>query len=198
MTAAATREVRTFSDLDTLSSAAADEIVAIARASVAARGRFTMALAGGKSVVCCDTADSPWLAVRPSVRLGGIRAIVCVPLAMQDGSTGVIYVDSRQPGPPVTELDLELVESVAGQAATAIEDAINGSNKDWKKKNIVLIGYSFGADVSPFMLTHFSPALNNKINHLVLLSPSEKTDFEIHVMQMFGWGKNEGESVPAE
>jgi GAF domain-containing protein len=81
------------------------------------------ALSGGRSVVCCDTADSPWLAVRPSVRLGGIRAIVCVPLAMQEGASGVIYVDSRQPGPPVTELDLELIESVAGQAATAIEAA---------------------------------------------------------------------------
>jgi 6-phosphogluconolactonase len=43
------RDVRTFSDLDALSSAAADEIVAIARASVAARGRFTMALAGGNT-----------------------------------------------------------------------------------------------------------------------------------------------------
>src|SRR3954468_6994553 len=43
------------------------------------------------------------------------------------------------------------------EVATAIEEAINGSNKEWKKKNIVLIGYSFGADVSPFMLTHFSP-----------------------------------------
>src|SRR5436190_13946887 len=41
------------------------------------------------------------------------------------------------------------------EAATAIEEVLNGSNKEWKKKNIVLIGYSFGADVSPFMLTHF-------------------------------------------
>jgi len=84
------------------------------------------------------------------------------------------------------------------EAATAIEQAINESNKEWKKKNIVLIGYSFGADVSPFMLTHFSAALSNKINHLILLSPSAKTDFEIHVLQMFGWGKDDGESVPAE
>jgi len=84
------------------------------------------------------------------------------------------------------------------EAASAIEDAINGSNKEWKKRNIVLVGYSFGADVSPFMLTHFSTALNNKVNHLVLLSPSSKTDFEIHVLQMFDWGKDEGESVPAE
>jgi type IV secretory pathway VirJ component len=84
------------------------------------------------------------------------------------------------------------------EVATAIEEAINGSNKEWKKKNIVLIGYSFGADVSPFMLTHFSPALSTKISHLVLLSPSARTDFEIHVLQMLGWGKDAGESVPAE
>lgn len=80
-------------------------------------------LAERRSVVCCDTGDAPWLAVRPSVRLGGIRAIVCVPLTMQDGSTGVIYVDSRTPGPAVTELDLELVETLAAQASTAIEAA---------------------------------------------------------------------------
>jgi 6-phosphogluconolactonase len=49
VTSIVSRDVRTFSDLDTLSSAAADEIVAIARASVAARGRFTMALAGGNT-----------------------------------------------------------------------------------------------------------------------------------------------------
>ena len=84
------------------------------------------------------------------------------------------------------------------EAATAIEEVLNGSNKEWKKKNIVLIGYSFGADVSPFMLTHFSAALSNRINHLILLSPSAKTDFEIHVLRMLGWGKDAGESVPAE
>ena len=49
MTSTASRDVRAFPDLDTLSSAAAEEIVAIARASVAARGRFTMALAGGNT-----------------------------------------------------------------------------------------------------------------------------------------------------
>ncbi|HEY6940203.1 FHA domain-containing protein [Dokdonella sp.] len=81
------------------------------------------ALASRKSVVCCDTSDSPWLAQRPSVRLGGIRAVICTPLLMQDGSRGAIYADSRAPGPPVTELDLELVENVAGAAATALEAA---------------------------------------------------------------------------
>lgn len=41
------RELQTFADRESLSDAAAAEIVAIAQASVAARGRFTIALAGG-------------------------------------------------------------------------------------------------------------------------------------------------------
>src|SRR5882724_9576751 len=84
------------------------------------------------------------------------------------------------------------------EAANAIEAAINQYNRQWKRKNVVLIGYSFGADVAPFMLTHFSAALSGTINHLVLLSPSSKTDFEIHILQMLGWGKDSGESVAAE
>lgn len=81
------------------------------------------ALSTGRTVVCCDTVESPWLGMRPSVRLGGIRAVVCVPLNISGGSRGVIYLDSRTPGPPVTELDLEMVETVAAQAVTALEAA---------------------------------------------------------------------------
>jgi len=78
------------------------------------------ALSRREAVVCCDTNDSPWLGLRPSVRLGGIRAVVCVPLQISDGARGVIYVDSRKPGPPVTELDIELIQSVAQHASAAI------------------------------------------------------------------------------
>jgi len=49
MTGTSLREVRTFRDLQALSEAAAQEIVAIARASIAARGRFTVALSGGNT-----------------------------------------------------------------------------------------------------------------------------------------------------
>jgi GAF domain-containing protein len=81
------------------------------------------ALSTGTSVVCCDTNESPWLGLRPSVRLGGIRALMCVPLDLADGAMGVIYADSRKPGPAVSDLDLELVENVARQASTAIDAA---------------------------------------------------------------------------
>lgn len=78
------------------------------------------ALASQHSVLCCDTAESPWLGVRPSVRLGGIRAILCVPLKVARNSFGVLYADSRRPGPVLTELDVELIEAVAGHAAALL------------------------------------------------------------------------------
>jgi GAF domain-containing protein len=86
------------------------------------------ALAEGKSVVCCDATESPWLGARPSVRLGGIRGLVCVPLRLSGKSIGAIYADSRKPGPPVTELDLELIENVARHAGAAFEAARLESN----------------------------------------------------------------------
>lgn len=81
------------------------------------------AISEGKSVVCCDALDSPWLGAKPSVRLGGIRGLVCVPLRLSGQSVGAIYADSRKPGPPVTELDLELIENVARHAAASFEAA---------------------------------------------------------------------------
>jgi hypothetical protein len=78
------------------------------------------ALAEHQNVVCCDTNDSPWLGIRPSVRLGGIRALVCVPLRVQGNALGVVYADSRKPGPPITELDLELIRNVAEHASAAL------------------------------------------------------------------------------
>ena len=81
------------------------------------------ALLEGRSVVCCDTAESPWLGARPSVRLGGIRALVCVPLRLDDTPLGAIYADSHRPGPALTDLDLELIENVAQHAAAALAAA---------------------------------------------------------------------------
>ena len=73
-----------------------------------------------RSVICCDTDVTPWLGSQPSVRLGGIRAVVCVPMLDGENVIGVVYADSRLPGPPMTTFDLELIESAADQAPTAL------------------------------------------------------------------------------
>src|SRR5436190_19938191 len=42
----------------------------------------------------------------------------------------------------------------------------------------------------------FRTGVESKSPHFIIAF--SQTDFEIHVMQMLGWGKNSGESVPAE
>ncbi|HSX59392.1 MAG TPA: GAF domain-containing protein [Tahibacter sp.] len=86
-------------------------------------GSLERCMAERRSVICCDTSDSPWLGARPSVVLGGIRAVVCVPVVFGDELLGAVYADSRNPGPLLTEFDLELIEGVAQQAGAALAAA---------------------------------------------------------------------------
>jgi len=84
------------------------------------------------------------------------------------------------------------------QAASDIGRTITAYLQKWNCKAFVLIGYSFGADVAPFIERCFPPTLAGRVRHIVLMSPSEKTDFEIHVLNMLGLDINKGVSVPDE
>lgn len=57
--------------------------------------------------------------------------------------------------------------------------------KDLKKKSILLCGYSFGADVMPFIYNRLPTDLKEKVSRIQLLSPSAYTDFEIHISYLF-------------
>ena len=51
----------------------------------------------------------------------------------------------------------------------------------WKKSRLLLVGYSRGADVLPFMVARLSPELQSKIRLVALLGPSPRVEFEFHV-----------------
>jgi type IV secretory pathway VirJ component len=51
---------------------------------------------------------------------------------------------------------------------------------------INFLGYSFGADVLPFISSYLSPNLLAQINAIFLLAPSESTDFRVHYSDMLG------------
>ncbi len=76
-----------------------------------------------RSVICSDVGAAPWLGQRASVQLAGLRALVSVPMLAGPQLIGVVYADSRKPGLPLTELDQEMLESVAQQAASALSAA---------------------------------------------------------------------------
>lgn len=84
------------------------------------------------------------------------------------------------------------------QTGTDIQTLLNKYVKEWKRNKIVLLGYSFGADVMPFVFNNVGAEWQKKINYQVLLSPSSKTDFEIHLSEMLGYRRKNGMSVVEE
>ncbi len=80
------------------------------------------------------------------------------------------------------------------QTAIDVTKIITTYQKVWNQKKVLLIGYSFGADVTPFLYNHLSKELIDQIENISLLSPSRNTDFEIHILDMFG-GNSGDQSV---
>jgi type IV secretory pathway VirJ component len=69
----------------------------------------------------------------------------------------------------------------------------------WKKRRVIYIGYSLGADILPFMLEDMPQPLSRKILLAAFLSPSKTVDFEFHFSYWFGRGsgKNYLKVLPA-
>jgi type IV secretory pathway VirJ component len=51
----------------------------------------------------------------------------------------------------------------------------------WHKQDVLLIGYSHGADLAPFMVSRLEPALRSRINLLALLGLEDHASFQFHL-----------------
>lgn len=67
--------------------------------------------------------------------------------------------------------------------------------REWNKKEVVLIGYSLGAEVLPFMTNRLPVDLLDHVREIVLLGPGRKTEFEFHLTEWLG-GSGEGTAKP--
>lgn len=83
-------------------------------------GAVRRALEEGRPVVVNDIGRESWLSGRESVIKAGLSALVCLPLLDGGESFGAIYADRVRPGPPITTLDLELLEAFVEGAAVWI------------------------------------------------------------------------------
>lgn len=72
------------------------------------------------------------------------------------------------------------------QATEAAEYLLKKYLKQWHKNAFILAGFSFGADVLPFIVNRLPASLLKYCEGVTLFSPGISTDFEIHVSQMLG------------
>ncbi|GAB2690084.1 hypothetical protein GCM10027037_11240 [Mucilaginibacter koreensis] len=54
----------------------------------------------------------------------------------------------------------------------------------WNTEHLILVGYSFGADVMPFIYNRLPENVRSRVKSIGLLSPSKSTDFKVHWLEM--------------
>lgn len=80
-------------------------------------GAVAQALRARTSVVFNDVGQDAWLPSRDPVARAGLRTLIALPLL--DGRTrlGAVYADRRESGPPLTTLDVELLQAFVERCA---------------------------------------------------------------------------------
>ncbi|MCC6543599.1 MAG: virulence factor family protein [Nitrospirae bacterium] len=71
-------------------------------------------------------------------------------------------------------------------AADDLNRVLNHYLTAWNKENAVLIGYSLGADVLPFMINRLPAEILGHVPLAVLVGPGHEVDFEFHVTDWLG------------
>jgi type IV secretory pathway VirJ component len=56
----------------------------------------------------------------------------------------------------------------------------------WNKNSVILVGYSLGADVLPFMANRLPADLRERVREIALLGPGTETAFEFHLSEWLG------------
>lgn len=104
-------------------------------------------------------------------------------------------------GMPVIGLDAQKYfwnEKQPKETADDITNAVKHYMQQWNKTYFVLIGYSFGASVAPFIANQFSNPFKDSLKGIYCFSPDETGDFEIHISDMLDINYKEKYNVLSE
>lgn len=80
-------------------------------------------------------------------------------------------------------------------AAADLARILNHYLAAWGARQVLLIGYSRGADVLPFMINRLPPALRARVERVALLGPDGEVSFEFRVSDWVASGAH-GDSLP--
>jgi type IV secretory pathway VirJ component len=72
------------------------------------------------------------------------------------------------------------------QTLDSILPYIDLNLKKYDRQKIILAGYSFGSEVVPFLYNLMGDEWKDKVEFIVLISPSDNSDFKIHFLDQVG------------
>jgi type IV secretory pathway VirJ component len=73
-----------------------------------------------------------------------------------------------------------------GQLVNDIVPVLRDYFKKWDKKELILVGFSFGAEIMPFFYTRLPDDLKKQVREVVIITPASTSDFTIHLTDMIG------------
>lgn len=83
-------------------------------------------------------------------------------------------------------------EAAAADLARILEHYLSG----WQRERAILVGYSFGADVLPFLVTRLPAELRARVAAVALVGLSPAASFEFHVSEWLGADHAESPTKP--
>jgi type IV secretory pathway VirJ component len=89
-------------------------------------------------------------------------------------------------------------ERTPGETAADLGRIIAHYAEEWRRPRLILIGYSFGADVIPYALTRLPQDLRDRVARVSLLALAPDADFEVHVSGWIGADRADGPPTRAE
>ena len=72
------------------------------------------------------------------------------------------------------------------ETAHAVDAMLNHYLAAWNKQRAILVGYSFGADVLPFVVHRLDADMQHRVRVMTLIVPSLSAQFEFHVAEWAG------------
>ncbi|TCV92763.1 virulence protein VirJ [Luteibacter rhizovicinus] len=98
-----------------------------------------------------------------------------------DQRLGDVFANRGIPVVGVSAMRYFWRERLPQEAAHDLDTLLDTYTVRWGKRRVLLVGYSFGADVLPSILAYIRPDNRAKIEQLVLLSASRDVNFEIEL-----------------
>ena len=90
------------------------------------------------------------------------------------------------------------IQKAPGVAASDLARIIHYYQQRWQVSHVVLVGYSLGANVLPFLVSRLPPDLKEEVSLVSLLSPERTTAFEVQTTGWLGVHNNAGMPIGPE
>ncbi len=144
-----------------------------------------------------NLADLPLIPV-PSVQRGDTFAILLTGDGGWAGFDRDLAAKLASRGVPVVgfnALKYFWKRKTRAQGAADLARIMGAYSRKWGRSQVVLIGYSLGADAMPALMDSLSPTARRYVHGLVLLGPGRTFDLEFHVGNWLGAGADADRAV---